>query len=192
MGIETELKFIDADHVALRALLAEQGATPHGAGFESNVVFDDPSGGLKAKGILLRLREFCGRHILTAKTPVNAPGPAKTCREDETEVTDAVATSAIFADLGLIPALRYEKFRESWSFMDCEVCLDTLPFGRFVEIEGGEQDILACAAALGLDLDKASRETYHELNRQWRLCTGLAPDPSFVFDEASRRELGLG
>lgn len=190
MAIETELKFTDADHAALRARLAELHATPHGEGFESNVVFDSPNGGLKAQGMLLRLREFRGRHILTAKPPTEAPGPAKTCREDETDVADAEATSAILAALGFAPALRYEKFREMWSFMGCEVCLDTLPFGRFVEIEGEERDILACAAALGLDMVKASRKTYHELNRQWRLRNGLGPDPSFVFDEAARKALG--
>jgi adenylate cyclase class 2 len=60
------------------------------------------------------------------------------------------------------------------------------------EIEARSREILACAAALGLDMDKASRETYHELNRQWRLCNGLVPDPSFVFGEAARRKLGQG
>lgn len=192
MALETELKFMDADHAALRARLAALGATPHGAGFESNVVYDDPEGGLRARGMLLRLRQFRGRHILTAKSPVSATGLAKVCREDETEVADGRAAADILAALGLCPALRYEKLRETWSLMGCEVCLDTLPFGSFAEIEGPEQDILACAAALGLDMGGATRETYHELNRCWRQRMGLAPDPSFVFGETARRALGQG
>lgn len=192
MSLEIELKFLNADHAALRRRLAELGAEAHGSHFEANTVFDDAEGSLKARGLLLRLRQAAGRFLLTAKTPLHAPGIAKTYAEDETEVADGQAMADILAALGYRPSLRYEKVRETWTCMGCEVCLDTLPFGCFAEIEGDEKGILACATALGLSLDDSSRDTYHELNRRWREANGLQPDASFVFDVAVRPALDRG
>jgi adenylate cyclase class 2 len=88
-----------------------------------------------------------------------------------------------------LPALRYEKFREVWALLGCEVCLDTLPFGDFAEIEGDEADIRACAEALNLPEHKASCATYHDLNRQACAARGARPDESFVFTAEHKARL---
>jgi adenylate cyclase class 2 len=69
------------------------------------------------------------------------------------------------------------------------VCLDRLPFGRFVEIEGEREAIFRTARELGLDLDSATTETYHALNRQAREQDGGKPSESFVFDPEQRARL---
>lgn len=191
MALEIEVKYLDADHAALRQALKGLGAGYVGRWFESNTVFDDARRSLKALGTLLRLREKSGRSILALKRAAcgDVPAGLKTCQESQTEVADGSALCEILAGLGLTPALRYEKIREKWSLLGCEVCLDTLPFGAFVEIEGSEQDIAACAAALGLPRDKASTATYHELNRLNRQARGLAPDETFIFDDAAKAGL---
>lgn len=190
MALEIEIKYLDADHEALRSRLTALGAKPLGRHFESNVVYDDTGRSLKASGTLLRLREKNGRCILTLKTAAaESSALAKVYEESETEVLNAPATREILAGLGYLPALRYEKFRESWLCLDCEVCLDTLPFGFYAEIEGTEADIAACALALGLPRTAASKATYHDLNRQHRAMNGLPPDESFVFDEAEKTVL---
>lgn len=191
MALEIEVKYLDADHAALRQRLAGLAAKPLGRWFEANIVFDDAGRSLKAQGTLLRLREKQGRFILTLKRAAAGPqsATAKVYEESETGIADADALREILAGLGLHPVLRYEKLREKWSLKGCEVCLDTLPFGAFVEIEGPEAGIAACAKALKLPPDKASLATYHELNRRHRLARGLAPDESFVFGEAAKADL---
>jgi adenylate cyclase class 2 len=191
MALEIEIKYLDVDHDDLRRRLTDLNAYRVGRWFESNVVFDDAARSLKASGTLLRLRERTGRVVLTLKraSGETTSANAKIYEETETDVADATRMREILAGLGYIPALRYEKIREKWSHLDCEICLDTLPFGDFVEIEGSEQAIDACSEALGLERGKASTATYHELNRQARQARGEAPDESFVFDDALKARL---
>lgn len=190
MALEIETKYLDADHEALRRRLAGLGARRLSRAFEANEVYDDDGRGLRAAGTLLRLRETDGRCILTLKraTGQTAAG-AKVCEETETEVADAAALRGILTGLGYRQSLRYEKLRETWSFHGCEVCLDTLPFGDFAEIEGPGEAIAPCAEALGLPPEKASTATYHDLNRSHRAAAGLPPDDSFVFSDADRTRL---
>lgn len=191
MGLEIEVKYLDADHEALRVGLLGIGAERVGRWLESNVVFDDAARNLKAGGTLLRLREKAGRHVLTLKRAAEGPVPAglKVYEESETDVADRQAMTEILAGLGYFPALRYEKIREKWKRGECVICLDTLPFGSFVELEGAEADIRACASALGLSPQKACTETYHELNRQHREKSGEAPNESFVFADSEKARL---
>jgi len=190
MGLEIEIKYLDADHAALRAALEGLGAKRLGRWFEANVVYDDAMRGLKARGTLLRLREQPGGAVLTLKqAAARRSETAKIYEEHETPVADAGATAAILEGLGYEPVLRYEKIREKWEHAGCEVCLDTLPFGPFVEIEGGEDGIRTCAAALGLTAETSSTATYHDLNLLFRAKAGLPPSESFVFTEAERTAL---
>lgn len=191
MPLEIEVKFLNADHAALRQRLADMKAHFLGRWFEANTVFDDERRSLKAAGTLLRLREKSGHFVLALKRAAEKTASAnmKVYDETETDVTDAANMRAILAGLGFNPALRYEKIREKWTLHGCEVCLDTLPFGDFVEIEGAEEDISACAGALALPMDKASTATYHDLNRQDRAARGEQPDESFVFDDAVKAHL---
>ncbi|MHC1701330.1 MAG: class IV adenylate cyclase [Humidesulfovibrio sp.] len=191
MPLEIEVKYLDVDHTALRERLAGLGARCIGRWFESNIVFDDAARSLKAHGTLLRLREKHGRYVLTLKRTVleSASARAKTSDETDTDVADARNMREILAGLGFNPVLCYEKIREKWTILGCEVCLDILPFGNFVEIEGNEEDIDACTEALALPREKASTATYHDLNRQARAANGDTPDESFVFDDAAKARL---
>ncbi|OIO01339.1 MAG: hypothetical protein AUJ49_08220 [Desulfovibrionaceae bacterium CG1_02_65_16] len=182
MPLEIEIKYLGVDHDVLRGRLRELGARFLDRGFEANVVYDDPGRRLKASGTLLRLREKNDRCVLTLKrAATQTSATAKIYEESETEVASASALREILSGLGYAPALRYEKIREKWELDGCEVCLDTLPFGSYAEIEGDEAGIAVCAQALRLPPNKASRATYHELNRQHRERANLPPDESFVF-----------
>jgi len=190
MPLEIEIKYLDVDHDALRRRLKDLGAHFISRGFEANVVYDDALRGLKAKGTLLRLREKNSRFVLTLKrSAAEQSATAKIYEEAETEVTNAPALREILSGLGYEPALRYEKLREKWQHLGCEVCLDTLPFGAFAEIEGDEACIAACASALELPLEKASKATYHDLNRRHREKAGLPPNESFVFNDEEKSKI---
>lgn len=195
MPLEMELKYLDVDHDALRERLQRAGAActdePY---FERNTVFDDMGRGLKKRHVLLRLRLKKGKAVLTLKRPP-AGGEGNSKLKIHEELETGLDNPGIFPDLletlGFVPAFRYEKIREKWSLNRVTVCLDTLPFGSYVELEGDEASVPAVAKRLGLGEGSASKETYHALNR--RLCAERGQDfvESFVFDPAALQALGL-
>ncbi|MGE4298687.1 MAG: class IV adenylate cyclase [Desulfovibrionaceae bacterium] len=201
MTLETELKFADADHDALRRTLQSLAAECQGRVFEENAVFDTPDRRLRQADVLLRLRVTApldgggqGRAVLTLKRPPTGPVPpgVKVWDESETLVADAGAMRAVLAGLGYAEAFRYEKVRETWRLGEALVLLDTLPFGAFVEIEAARGVLFACADALELVPSPAGMATYHALNREHRLRHGLPPDEGFVFAPADRAAILAG
>jgi adenylate cyclase class 2 len=197
MALEIERKYLNVDHSRIRTQLLALGAMRVGVWFEANTVFDDANRGLKAQGTLLRLREKQNRHILTLKEKPQVPtGSAlKVYEEHETEIADATVLVSILAGLGLHAVFRYEKIREKWRHKNCALCLDRLPFGDFLEIEGDEPSINDCAKDLQLPEAQASTATYHELNRRNNEALGLPVMETFVFTEQTaqrlRKELAL-
>lgn len=189
MTLETELKYLNADHQAVRRALQTLGAQSRGRDFEENLVFDAADRSLRRRGVLLRLRRTGRGAWLTVKEPVRTQGPFKTAREHETRLEDFDAARAALETLGYTAAFAYEKVRETWTLAGCAVCLDVLPFDDFVEIEGPEEALRSCAGALGLADCLTSRETYHALNRAWRRTRGLPEDENFVFAEPQRSRL---
>ncbi|MBG0777537.1 MAG: class IV adenylate cyclase [Desulfovibrionaceae bacterium] len=192
MPRETELKFVDVDHAAVRGSLQASSAERQDRVFERNAVYDTPDRALRARDVLLRLREAGGRCVLTVKRPPEGamePG-VKTWDEREVRVAGFAAMESALAALGYLPAFAYEKVRETWVLDGAVVCLDHLPFGDFVEVEAADRAaIAACAARLGLSMDAASTATYHDLNRVRRARAGLPRDENFVFSEAERAAL---
>lgn len=191
MALECELKYLDVDIKSLSERLKDAGGECMGRYFESNLVFDYPDRSLKSKGILLRLREKQGKAVLTVKKPPQEVEPSmlKVFEEIETGVNDCNAMESALQAVGFIEAFGYEKVREKWRFMECVVCLDTLPFGDFAEVEGNEKTVSACAYELGLDAYETTKATYHGLNIEYRHANSLPPDENFRFTEAERDEL---
>lgn len=191
MGLECELKYLDVDLDGLSRRLDAAGALSTGQYFESNLVFDYPDRSLKEAGILLRLRDKQGKAVLTVKRPPETEGPSalKIFEEIESEVEDFATVRKALEVVGFTVAFAYEKVREKWSFMECAVCLDRLPYGDFVEIEGTEDTVPACAEALGLMGNPTSKETYHALNIEHRRKNGLEHDESFTFTPDRKRAI---
>jgi adenylate cyclase class 2 len=194
--LETELKVLDVDLDAVRRTLHQAGGECQGRVFEANEVFDDAAGSLRSGGVLLRLRRESGRSggLLTLKLPVPGPAGLKTREERETGVADSDAARAVLEGLGYRVLLRYEKVRETWLLAGCHVCLDHLPFGEFVELEGLPDAIAAALARLGLEGLPTSDRNYHALYREHLERLGLPASDSFVFEEPERSALlaGLG
>ena len=177
---ETELKIpvpeLDPVRRRLQALGAcqERPSEP-----ERNVLYDAPDRRLTAGGQALRLRQSGGRWVLTHKGPVSYQGQVKVRDELEVAVEDGLVLAAILGRLGLEPFVRYEKERERWRLGELEVALDHTAMGDFVEIEGRLEELVAAAAALGLDATLALRGSYLALWEQYRqghLELGLATD----------------
>lgn len=191
MALECELKYLDVNLEELSQKLADTDAECFGRYFESNMVFDHPDRSLKGAGILLRLREKQGKCVMTVKRPPDQiePSRLKVFEEIETEVADCKAMRLAFEAVGLVQFFAYEKVRAKWRFMDCVICLDRLPFGDFVEIEGTDTTVPLCAEVLGLDPNRTTKTTYHGLNIRYRHENGMEPDENFVFEEAERTSI---
>ncbi|WP_432736253.1 class IV adenylate cyclase [Maridesulfovibrio sp. FT414] len=182
MALETELKYVNADLDGCREIMDRQGGHKLSRHYERNLVLDDPGRTLFKRSALLRVRQ-ADRVTMTVKRipALVSEGKAKVYVEHETEVSSFDETVAALQVLGYHPVFKYEKIREEWEFKGCHVCLDLLPFGPFIEIEGSEDKILSCAASLGLAEKDSCKKTYHELNREFRLVNGLPADENFVF-----------
>lgn len=112
------------------------------------MIVDTSDRALLARGCALRVRDEGARAFLTFKGPV-ATGPLKVRQETETDAASAEALLHILASLGYLPVFRYEKFREEFEVPGAVVAIDETPIGTFVEIEGDEPAIHACAGKLG-------------------------------------------
>ena len=189
MKIETELKFPVAGFKAAADRLNQMGAEASPWYFEKNIVLDDKDGSLRNKDCLLRLRQGLKNKLTLKLPPVyqDKTGIAKTKQEYETCLDNIEDMEHILVHLGYQIWLRYEKFRQVWKLPDVKVCLDILPFGRFVEIEGSEKSIMQVSESIGLDMKTATAQTYHELNQACIKDQKLHPTDDFVFD-ASRQK----
>ena len=148
--LECEVKFFMANPKRLRARLRQARALPTGNAFETNYRYDRPDDPLLAGQCLLRLRRD-RRNLLTYKKPNPAGGRQfKTYDELEIEVSDFDTTHRILEALGFQRAQIYEKRRETYEMASVEICLDHLPFGHFIEIEGAADKLPSVAARLGL------------------------------------------
>lgn len=187
MGLEKELKFPVTDCRDLMPLLTRRAVCTAPWHFESNLVLDTPDRELLQRGELLRLRTGT-EPVLTFKAPCAEIGSAtaKIMEELETGVQDLTLLRTILHRLGFTRELRYEKFRAQWRLDTALVCLDILPFGHFVEIEGEEPAIASTAEILGLTSTTARRADYHRLFQEHLAATGREPEDSFVFTDRQR------
>lgn len=157
---EAEIKFRVDNENELIGKLKALGAEKTKEGLEHNEVFDN--GDIREKGILLRLRRFGGKNILTFKTAITK-GEFKKADEIETEINDFQRTKKILENLGFGVFWIYEKETSRFLLDGTKISLDRLPFGTYMEIEGEESGIRNVIERLGLDPQKGITETYFEL-----------------------------
>ena len=164
-GLEIEVKFFVRRPAPLRRRILDLGARTRGRVFEHNALFDDRRRTLTARGALLRLRTDSA-HRLTYKTPAEESSDQfKVLHELETTVADAAVVRRILAGLGFAPVRSYEKWRETFILDAAHLCLDRLPYGHFLEIEGDGDTIRRLAAALGFEWHRRILGTYQDLFR---------------------------
>jgi adenylate cyclase class 2 len=161
-AVEIEVKFRVPYPQALVEGIMALGAQTGKRVFECNWIFDDPGGTLTGRGELLRLRRD-DTWRLTYKLPCTENGQFKVRRELETTLADGEVVAAVFRALGLTAARCYEKWRQTFDLDGAHLCLDTLPFGTFLEIEGTGERIRQVAAALSLPWHRRILGTYLDL-----------------------------
>ncbi|MEE8431623.1 MAG: class IV adenylate cyclase [Candidatus Desulfatibia sp.] len=148
--IETEVKFILSDVQSVRERIVELGVDVKGRVFETNMRFDDVDESLLRNKSLLRLRRDANTKLTYKSEPAIKDDQFKTFRELEVQVSDFTTMKLILEHLGFHQAQIYEKWRETFIFDDTLLCLDTMPFGDFLEIEGKKEYIKEAASKIGL------------------------------------------
>ncbi|MGD9972865.1 MAG: class IV adenylate cyclase [Desulfatirhabdiaceae bacterium] len=174
-SLEIEVKFWVRDIHAMRERIIDSGAAQKGKTFENNIRFDDSNGTLMKNRCLLRLRqENNGLTTLTHKSPQPVDTERfKVFTEREVTVSHADTMAAILNELGYRPVQRYEKWREAFDLNNTLLCLDQMPFGTFIEIEGQKTDIRNCAEILGLEWETRISSNYLALFDRIRRKMGL-------------------
>jgi predicted adenylyl cyclase CyaB len=166
MFTEVELKFQVKDFVQVRENLLLAGALQVSeAGHEENTVYDLADGSLASSGCLLRVRAFGGEVFLTVKEP-GIPGNMKIRREHESTLSISMkAADEMLSALGYSPVYHYSKIREIWAMGGhVHICLDTLHFGKFVEIEADTTlKVSETAICLGFLPEEGLNRSYRQL-----------------------------
>ena len=163
---EVKLLFRTADEA--RAAIVAAGASPlRSRRLQDDALFDTPDESLRQRGCTLRVRTERDavqpdRVILTFKGPLQ-PGAMKVREEHETSVGDGSALERLLDALALRVWFRYQKYREEFAAADVTIAVDETPVGTFVEIEGGEEAILATARALGRGPADFILDSYYRL-----------------------------
>ena len=148
--LETEVKFYLSDLPSIRRRLMYLGAQSRGRFFENNVRFEDPHQTLRKKKSLLRLRRDHQVKLTYKSTPSEENNQFKIMKELEVEVSDFDTMHLILEALGFHHEQVYEKWRDTLVLDQTQFCLDSMPYGDFLEIEGQKQEIKKFAAQLGL------------------------------------------
>jgi adenylate cyclase, class 2 len=185
MPAETEIKFKVEDVAALEAKLRLIGfelKTP--STLEVNTLYDLPTGELRSKSEVLRIRRYGDVWKVTHKTKGTA-GRHKVRAESETKVADGDQMDAILRALGYVPTFVYEKYRAEWTDGHGEVVVDRTPIGDIAEIEGEAGWIDDIARQVDVPDDAFISKSYAGLFQEWLEETGSKAS-NMTFEECGR------
>ncbi len=195
-GQEIEVKFFVHSLPKIEGRLQDSGVRLiQPRTLEINRRFDHPDGRLRASGQVLRLRQDRLAR-LTFKGRGTSQEGVLSRTELEVTVSDAEAVRQMLEALGFVQSAIYEKYRRVYELGGCEIMLDELPYGDFVEIEGPDTiSIRAMTHRLGLKIEHAVEQSY--LGIFERYCIGRRLDPTLLTFEALKgnhptpKELGV-
>lgn len=161
--LEIEVKFYLSDMDRIRNRIIGLGAVSKGRAFETNIRFEDADKSLIQKKTLLRLRKDKTTTLTFKSEPHVKDDQFKILRELEVEVNDFYTMKHILESMGFQEEQTYEKWRETLVLKDTKLCLDTMPYGNFLEIEGQKEDIKELASRIGLKWQKRILLNYLEI-----------------------------
>ena len=188
-GLEIEVKFLVKNLATIRRRLEQAGGMlSKPRTYERNIRFDTPWQALMQQGKLLRLRQdTIARITFKGEPEERRPSEARIREEIEMEVEDFDTAVAILEKVGFEQQQVYEKYRETFHLDQVEVLLDEMPFGNFIELEGGEGAIRLAADVLELDWDKRILTNYLALMDQLKMARNL-PFDDLTFENFTDRQ----
>ncbi|HJQ14219.1 MAG TPA: class IV adenylate cyclase [Anaerolineales bacterium] len=181
-GRETEAKFYVRGLERVRSRLEARNARRiQERILETNIRFDLPGAPLRAEGRVLRLRQDASTKLTYKSASTNEQGVLSR-EEIEFGVDDFDKAKRFLEALGYQKLIYYEKYRTTYEWNDAFIMLDELPYGSFVEIEGGTVgSIRAIADQLNLKWETAVGTSYTALLERVRTNLHIAfEDLSFA------------
>ncbi len=164
MPLEIEIKFLTPDAAAMRAKCIAVGARPaRKRVLEHNIRFEDDQHRLIQNKALLRLRKDTQNTLTFKSSPESPNDQFKIFKELEVVVNDFNGMHQILGALGYHQVQVYEKYREILILGAAQLCLDAMPFGNFLEIEGSQSEIREIANRLGFQWSNRILKNYLEL-----------------------------
>ncbi|MCS7311728.1 MAG: class IV adenylate cyclase [Acidobacteria bacterium] len=163
MFIETEVKVQVPIDIVETTRTAWAWCLEHPRTLEDNALWDTPSGDLRTRGELLRLRRYGDTVTLTWKGRPDEDAVFKRRLELEAVVSDATAVAAILRRLGLTVWFRYQKYRTLYRYGDVHIAVDETPLGVYVELEGSPEAIEASLRAFRWEAWPRTTATYYEI-----------------------------
>ena len=161
--LEVEVKFFLSEVEPIRNTILGLGAKAFPRGFETNIRFEDANESFVRRKMLLRLRTDT-KTTLTLKSPPPESDPNfKVNMELEVEVSDFNTMEAILQGMGFHRTQCYEKWRQTLVLGNTIFCIDTLPFGNFLEIEGAKAVIPDLSGRIGLQWSRRILFNYLEI-----------------------------
>ncbi|MEA3231740.1 MAG: class IV adenylate cyclase [Thermodesulfobacteriota bacterium] len=160
MPMEHEAKFILIDSQEIRSKILALNGHSDGRFFETNICYEDEKDSLIQKKSILRLRQDRKAWLTHKSPPTEANREVKTMNEIEVSVSDFESMDQILIAVGFHQAQVYEKWRETFILDNAKLCLDTMPFGDFLEIESAPERVKSLAATLGLSWKKRVLDNY--------------------------------
>src|SRR5258707_1973288 len=163
-NVETEVKVhvndLSSIERKLQALHAELSAARV---YERDLRYEDAKNTFTSAKRVLRLRQDT-RARLTYKEPLNEDAQDSASRTElEITVSDFDTTDLLLQKIGFHLSWIYEKYRTTYKLFDCEIVLDEMPFGKFIEVEGEADDIERVLKALNLADAHRITESYSDL-----------------------------
>ncbi len=161
--IESEVKFFITDRNIIREKILALGADNKGTVFEYNILFDNKNDSLFHKKSILRLRKDKKNRLTLKIPPENTNFQVKSFKELEVNIDDFDTMAVILKSIGFSQKLIYEKYRETLLLDNASFCIDSMPFGNFLEIEAEVHEIQQLSSKIGLCWSKRSILSYFEI-----------------------------
>jgi adenylate cyclase class 2 len=159
---EVKIKVVDLAEIE-RKLQALQAVLNAPRVYERNVRYEDANNTLSRDERILRLRQDT-RARLTYKEPHEQSSSNVNIRTElEVEVSDFETMDLLLKKLGYHEAWIYEKYRTTYNLDACEIVLDELPYGAFIEVEGTPDNIERVLSTLGLQDESRITASYSVL-----------------------------
>jgi len=174
MKKETEIKIElgTESFLRLKKILFDLGARQVSSFNERTYGFFTPDRKSIKEGIFPRIKVFNKNKegILTVKIKKQKKTKYFQRNEFSLLISNVKNARDVLCTLGYSKERIFDKKREIWKFKkkDIEICLDKLPFGNYVEIEGKPKEIEKTIKKLKLERYKRITKAYLAVYDEWR------------------------
>ena len=177
---ELELKAVVPDVDAARERLLRHGATRHEAGAQRDRRYDTAERRLRARDVVLRIREFTDAGDGAARASLDWKGAAKfdsgykEREELSLGIADAATASRILERLGFTVSFEIEREVEVFHIHGAVVRFERYAqMDPLVEVEGAPAAIELAIASLGIARERFTTERLSDFARAYEERTGL-------------------